>query len=66
MGEISITGRAVRKDDGTWDATAIVSMNVDERRELLFAIPGIFDREGAAISASLHYGMYWVDQQLRP
>jgi len=55
----------MKKDDGTWDATAIVWMNVEEPRELMFAIPGIFDREGAAISAGLHYGIVWVDQELR-
>lgn len=65
MGDICITGRAMKKDDGTWDATAIVSMNVGEPRELMFAIPGIFEREGAAISAGLHYGIAWVDQELR-
>lgn len=48
MGDISITGRAMKKDDGTRDATAIVSMNVEEPRELRNAIPSIFEREGAA------------------
>jgi hypothetical protein len=65
MGDVSITARAVQKDDGTWDSTATVSMNVGEPRELMFAIPGIFEREGAAICAGLHYGMVWVDQELR-
>lgn len=66
MGEVSIAARAVQKDDGTWDPTATVSMDIGEPRVVTFAIPGIFEREGAAIFAGLHYGIAWVEQELRP
>jgi hypothetical protein len=66
VSEIRITGQAVRKDDGTWESTALVALSIGVPRELVFAIPGVFKDESGAISAGLHYGIAWVDQELRP
>lgn len=66
MKQICISGRAVMKDDGSWESTAVVTLSIDDSREVVFAIPGVFGDEKRAISAGLHYGIAWVDQELRP